>query len=251
MFKRFLVFIFIILFIKISLAQDITSVWESFLREDYQRVIRNIEEIKISSDKRKLEAEIYYLLGISYLKLGDVEKGRENLKYLLDIYPHSEWADSAKIALGDCFLLERNLAKAEESYKSFIEKNKKSPLLSLAYFKLAEVKRKQGDWNEAKELYEKIVSISPNSLEAKFSQEIISKGEFFFTFQVGSFINRENAQRLVEELNEKGFSAYINEYIKLGKIFYRVRVGKFLNKDDYEETRKRLVDLGYTPILYP
>ncbi|MFN7170743.1 MAG: SPOR domain-containing protein, partial [Candidatus Omnitrophota bacterium] len=220
--------------------------WENFLKGDYQTVIALAEGYR-----ERLSAEGYYLLGMSYLKVGDPFRTRKNLNLLLEKYPQSEWMEAAKLGLGDCFFLEKELAKAEEVYQNFINRYRKSPLQSLAYFKLAEVKRKQGLWEEAKNIHEKIIMLFPNSLESKLSQEIIANSEFFFTLQVGSFINKENARKLMEELENRGFPAYISEVVKLGQVYYRVRVGKFSSLRDLEGLKEKLAEAGYTVHLYP
>ncbi|MCM8783303.1 MAG: tetratricopeptide repeat protein [Candidatus Omnitrophica bacterium] len=243
--------IFVLLWRDFSWGEDFDYLWESFLKGDYHKVINTSEGLGSKGTRDKLSADFYYLLGMSYLQIGDSILARNNFNFLLEKYAQSEWRDYAKLALGDSFFIEHDFTKAAEFYQNFIEKNKKSPLLSLAYFKLAETKRKQGLWEEAKKLYEKIKSVFPHSLEAKLSRDIISNNEFFFTLQVGSFLNKENANKLVEELNAQDFPAYLSGIAKSGQVYYRVRVGKFLNRSECENTRKRLIKAGYTPYLYP
>lgn len=242
----FYVFVVFFILFKVSWAQDVSFLWDNFLKGNYQRVISVFDDYKVEN-----YAEIYYLLGMSYLGLGDTYNAKKNLSLLLEKFPYSEWHDSTEIALGDCFLIERDFDKAKDAYVRFIEKNKKSMFLSLAYLKLAEIKRKQGLWDEAKKLYEKIKVLFPNSLEAKIASEILSHNEFHFAFQIGSFVNKDNAKRLVEELENKGFFAYISEYVKLGQIYYRVKVGNFLSRKESEEIQKKLVEAGYIPLLCP
>lgn len=47
-----------------------------------------------------------------------------------------------------------------------------------------------------------------------------------FTFQVGAFSSRENAERLRAELNPRFGNAHIVEFEQSGRMFYRLRVGK-------------------------
>ena len=58
-----------------------------------------------------------------------------------------------------------------------------------------------------------------------FVQEDYFSGNF--TFQVGAFIIRENAERLKRKLDEQYENAHITIYDRGDKIFYRVRVGTF------------------------
>lgn len=66
-----------------------------------------------------------------------------------------------------------------------------------------------------------------------------------FTFQVGAFVNRPNAERLTAKLNEKYKNAHVTVYDRGDQIFYRVRVGKFTNLDQASAQEKVLVKDGY------
>lgn len=53
-----------------------------------------------------------------------------------------------------------------------------------------------------------------------------------WTVQVGSFGNQANADRLVERLEEMGYSdAYVSRYDDGGTVHYRVRVGGYADRD--------------------
>ncbi len=237
--------------IDFSLAQDTGYLWENFLKGEYNAVVDTAEEMLRRLPADKIDSEIYYLLGISYLEMGHVASARRNLTLLLDKYPASYWGDSAKLALGDCFIIEQELDKAVNTYQDFIDKNKKSSLLSLAHFRLAEAKRKAGLWDEARSFYEKIKTAFPNSLEANLSADILLRNEFYYTLQVGSFINGENARELAEKLVKTGFPAYITETVRLGQVFYRVRVGKYASRQESQDVKEKLARAGYAVRLYP
>jgi rare lipoprotein A len=53
-----------------------------------------------------------------------------------------------------------------------------------------------------------------------------------FTFQVGAFGSRENAERLRAELNPRFGNAHIVEFEQAGRMFYRLRVGKCSSLDE-------------------
>jgi tetratricopeptide (TPR) repeat protein len=230
---------------------DKSSLWESFLKGEYENIIETTKEVFRRMPEEKIAAEIYYLRAMSFLGLGQTGFARKYFHELLERYPACEWRESAKLALGDCFLLEQEWDKAGLAYQDFVEKNPRSGLLSLAYFKIAETKRKAGVWDEARAAHQKVKEAFPESLEASVSSEILSHDEFYFTFQVGSFINRDNARELMQKLNETGFTAYVTESVKLGQVFYRVRVGRFASRQESEETKERLIRAGYTARLYP
>jgi rare lipoprotein A len=70
-----------------------------------------------------------------------------------------------------------------------------------------------------------------------------------FTFQVGAFLERQNAERLKAKLAKTYINAHITTYQKENDTFYRVRVGKFSNLNKAIEYEKILKNDGYDPII--
>lgn len=70
-----------------------------------------------------------------------------------------------------------------------------------------------------------------------------------FTFQIGAFVNRNNAARLSAKLNEKYKNAHISVYDRGDQIFYRVRVGKFRTLDQAEAQEAILIQDGYRDLF--
>ena len=74
------------------------------------------------------------------------------------------------------------------------------------------------------------------------------QGDYYsgnFTFQVGAFSNRENAERLKRKLDEQYKNAHITRYDRGDKIFYRVRVGAFKTLEDAVLNEAILIQDGY------
>jgi rare lipoprotein A len=74
------------------------------------------------------------------------------------------------------------------------------------------------------------------------------QGDYYsgnFTFQVGAFTNRENAERLKRKLDEKYKNAHITLYDRGDKIFYRVRVETFTTLEDAVMNEAILSQDGY------
>ena len=74
------------------------------------------------------------------------------------------------------------------------------------------------------------------------------QGDYFsgnFTFQVGAFANRENAEKIKRKLAEQYQNAHITLYDRGDKIFYRVRVGAFKTLEDAVLNEAILIQDGY------
>jgi rare lipoprotein A len=67
-----------------------------------------------------------------------------------------------------------------------------------------------------------------------------------FTFQIGAFSNRENAERLRSELNPRFGNAHIVEFEQEGRVLYRVRVGKCSSLNEAIAYEAQLKESGFT-----
>jgi rare lipoprotein A len=70
-----------------------------------------------------------------------------------------------------------------------------------------------------------------------------------FTFQVGAFVNRENAERLAARLDQKYKNAHIKVFDRGDQIFYRVRVGSFSTLEQAAAQEDALVRGGYPDVF--
>jgi rare lipoprotein A len=66
-----------------------------------------------------------------------------------------------------------------------------------------------------------------------------------FTFQVGAFKDKENAERLMQKLNEKYKNVHISVLKSDPEILYRVRVGKYSSLHQIIKDEKILKDVGF------
>ena len=69
--------------------------------------------------------------------------------------------------------------------------------------------------------------------------------------QVGSFASRENAERLAQELKDKGFTSHVNESSGKGKRLWRVRVGPEPDRDSAVALGARLRAAGQPGSVVP
>nr|CBX29186.1 RlpA-like lipoprotein [uncultured Desulfobacterium sp.] len=70
-----------------------------------------------------------------------------------------------------------------------------------------------------------------------------------FTFQVGSFADKSNAERLKAKLEQKYKNAHINVFDDGNRIYYRVRVGLCSKLEDTAKYEKILTKDGYAGVI--
>ena len=69
--------------------------------------------------------------------------------------------------------------------------------------------------------------------------------------QLGSFISRDNAQKLVHDLQHKGYKVFVSEFRGSDKVLYRVRVGPEQDRARADALRLRLANEGYKGSVTP
>ena len=70
-----------------------------------------------------------------------------------------------------------------------------------------------------------------------------------YRVQTGAFAVRVNAQRLLDELKDKGYDAFITTVDQGGQVLYRVQVGAFSVRSNAENMRDNLKAAGYDAII--
>jgi DedD protein len=72
-----------------------------------------------------------------------------------------------------------------------------------------------------------------------------------FAVQLGTFGNRENADRLVRDMNAKGFAAFVAPYTRENHELYRVRVGPARDRAAAEALAAQLRRIGQSGSIVP
>lgn len=70
-----------------------------------------------------------------------------------------------------------------------------------------------------------------------------------FTFQVGAFRERNNAEKLRAKLDRTYKNAHITTFDSVDGTYYRVRVGHFTNLEEARKGEAVLIREGYDPII--
>ncbi len=77
----------------------------------------------------------------------------------------------------------------------------------------------------------------------QFEKVDLTRGNF--TFQVGAFQNRANAQRLADKLQHRFTNVHIASFDRGDGLYHRVRVGRAYRLDEAEAYERKLIQQGY------
>jgi len=235
-------------------ASGIDSLKVSLLEGDYKAVITEGEKVLGDPREQYDLKELYYILGISYLKEGNYLRAWDIFEIILNEFSDTRFQDEARLGIGDSFFLRQKFDKAQAYYKELLESSPDTKLKPQAYYRLSQIAFKLGD-SEAGKLYaDKLRQEFPEAVEAVLNKDLYAvnlPNEIYYTVQVGAFGNQINANNLTQRLIKAGYEAYIEENKSSSKVTYRVRVGKARRRPEAESLQQRLTQEGYPTKIFP
>lgn len=92
-------------------------------------------------------------------------------------------------------------------------------------------------------------SSAPQSPAAQLSTAQSSTG--MWAVQLGSFSNKENAERLAADLRDQGFAAFLSEIHSSGNALQRVRIGPQKDRASAESIASQLARAGHEGRVVP
>ncbi|MDP8253877.1 MAG: SPOR domain-containing protein [Candidatus Kaelpia aquatica] len=229
-----------------SFAEDFNDAWVYFLKERYNVSERIVDKYLKSGES---SPEYLYLKSLLLTKRSSFEDARIYCDKLSRF--GGKWSEYALLGQADTFFLSGKFDDADILYNTFMERFSRSEIISNAMYKYGLCLRKQGRWEDARGNFNLLVNRYPNSLSCSYARRILDDNEFYFTIQIGSFLNYDNAYNLSKKVALKNFNTYIKKIVHKGKLYYRVRVGRFDSRDQVESQFKKLVSLGYSGVIYP
>lgn len=199
------------------------------------------------TDRQKIQ----YYLGISLLYLKDYRQAREVFNNLISSESLPDWKDKASIGIINSYYMEEDYMKALDEAKRLKEMNPNSAYLSLIHLKIARAHLKMANWTEARDHLKIIVNEYPKSMEFFTARQLLEEKKYF-SVQVGSFRERDGAEKLVKQLSAKDEYGYIIETTdQRGQTLYRVRVGQLGTLKEAQRLAGKLKTKGMPSLIYP
>jgi len=264
MLRIFLVIVFIMAFHNNLFALELKNLKVNILRGDYKQAISEGEKALATIEESRELDELYYLLGLSYLKDGNYLRASDIFEIILKEFPDSKFKDESQLGIGDTQLLRANLSKAQDIYEELLRERPNTKLKAQLIYRLSQIALKKGDSNQAKVFQDMLRQEFPSNPELVLNKDIdivIAKAtppaistaaiEVYYTVQVGSFSKKDNAENLVQKLTQQGYPAYIEEVTSDQNPSYRVRVGKLSSRQEAANLEEKLSKEGYPTKVFP
>lgn len=236
-------------------ALNLDHVKARFLQGDYKAAIKEGEKLIAASmqNSSRLD-ELYYYLGVSYLKDTNYLRASDIFEIILKEFSDSAFQDEATLGLGDTYFLRGNYDKAKEYYQRLISAAGRGRLKPEAYYRLSQCAFRLGNSEEGAKYLRKLKDgypMSPELVSNKDLSALADTNKLYYTVQVGAFSGKARAEGLKNKLAREGYPAYIEDADTSRSVSYRVRVGKFHLLQEAVELEKKLIQEGYPTKIFP
>jgi len=241
---------------------SIEHVEKLFLEGRYERAAYEAGELIDARSFRR--DELYYIKGLSQLKLGRFAAARDSFSRVIDKYPASKRVFDARVGIGDSYFLEGKTDDAASAYNSIIASDSRDSNISVVYERLKDCPKKKELAPQREEAVitppsqkkettaesrtvestksSETVMARPHQPQTNFSPSSVSK---YFSVQVGGFANKENAQKYALKLYREGHESFVETPAVSGDGIYRVKIGRYKEKKDAQALASKLKRDGY------
>ncbi len=242
--------LFVLSFVLPCFAINLDSVKVAFVKGDYKEAITEGEKVMAGAKGGKDLDELYYILGLCYLKDGNYLRAGDIFEIILGEFKQSKFRNEAKLGLGDSCFFRGDYEKAKKEYENLLHNKDAQKLQALVYERLSECALKTGDARSADDYRKMLNGNFPLNIEPKVDLSL-SKYDGGYSVQVGSFSSSINARNLKQKLVDKGYSVFVEEGYSDGKMISRVKVGSFSTRQAAAAAERRLSRDGYSTKICP
>ena len=231
-------------------AQEASSTDIAFLQGNHATVAQQCPADHLAGHMTASDEAACLLSVRALMQQHQCATARERIAALQRTRGSAEWRGALQLALADTYYIEGNWASARPAYALAVEAAQRTPIAPQAVYGLARMTQYQGDRESARGLLMRVMREAPWSFEADMAREILND-DVYLSVQVGSFHNRDNAVRMIKDLQSQGKEPYLVEATAHGEALYRVRVGRHTSYAEAERVRDELDHLGYTTRIFP
>jgi tetratricopeptide (TPR) repeat protein len=227
-----------------------------FLEEKYDRAA--VEAGKLIDENASRRDELYYIKGLSEIKMGKLAEARKDFEYIIERYSGSKRLFDAHVGIGDAYLLEGNKTGALRSYNAALEEFPDNKNIAVVRQRIDSCRSGVTVATPVSYTKEDTIVYPPQKAEARISPRAEDvnftpkailpasvKGGGYFSVQVGSFKSMVNAQKLSTKLSRKGYESRVELPIDPKDKLYRVKVARLTSSREADILELKLKREGY------
>jgi tetratricopeptide (TPR) repeat protein len=156
-----------------ALALNLDNLRNYFLNANYSACIKEGENVLAQSSSNKGLDEVYYILGLCYLKEGNYLRASDIFEIVLNEYRDSKFRDEARLGLGDSYFMKGDYSKARSIYHQLLKDRPQTKLKPAIYYRLSEAGKRTNDREKQRFYSDKLKEEFPQSPEALSNKEFL------------------------------------------------------------------------------
>jgi len=231
------------LIVSFIFAQNIDEAIKLFNAFQFDKARALFENLARDENNPRIAEVFYYLARLT----ANPDSSIYYYRMIIDKYPQSRYADIAHLEIAKIFIGKENFKNALVILEQMRKDYPNSELKDEALFWTGVVFIETGNKETGYKTLQELINTFPKSIWASRAKNLIPSAmpqKEYYTVQVGSFRNKENAEKRIEELKAKGFDARIIEAVVMDKTYYRVWVGEFETMEQAKSLVAKLDSLG-------
>jgi len=227
----------------ILFAQDIDEAITLFNSYQFNRAKEIFQALQKEKDHPRI-GEVHYFLG--RLSVNPDSAVYYYYKVIND-YPQSRYADISYLEIAKINFARKNFRTAITNLNELIKRYPDSEYRDEIMFWLGVSYISLEDETRGGEILTELQRTFPKSVWSERAANITQTktiGQEYYTIQLGSYRNRDNAEQYAVTLRDKGLDVRVVEALVKGQIYYRVWTGQFLTIEQAKEYKLKLDTLG-------
>jgi tetratricopeptide (TPR) repeat protein len=153
-----------------SAAADMKDGIDSFRNGQYDKAILHLHNVILDSSAGPEKPAAYLLIAKAYMAIGRLDDAERNVEFYLATYEKEPDYQEALYQKGRLLFLQEDYENAVKSLQGFITAWPKSPFVPSAWFWVGESLYGLGRLDDARAMYQKIVSDYPTSIKVEAAQ---------------------------------------------------------------------------------
>jgi tetratricopeptide (TPR) repeat protein len=231
-----------------SAEGSVRRLQEQLLVGDYAHALRLAD--RLIEEASKPDPELLYWRGMALLKLVRPGEAAAEFEKALDTGPSRKLRARITLALSDAELAAGRFSEARRAYRRYMDNYPHGEQIAAANLGMGRAHLKEGNWSDAEAALKETGRRFPGTFEAAAADELLKAG-LFFTVQVGTFSQKENAEEVIHQLQSSGYAAYLMPHQRSDRVLWRVQVGKVHTRAEVLQVEGKLRAEGLETIVHP
>lgn len=223
----------------------------AFRQERYQDAIGRLTVYLEQVPKGDEAVRARYVRGMAQAMMGRREAAFADLEWAAREAEDPEIAWQPDAMLGVMHFEDEDWAAAERAFQRAVSRMPDVPPKDALLFRVGLCRERQGLWSAAQTPYRNISERFPGGAYAEASERRLQLRSDHFAVQCGVYQQRENAVRMVDDLQARGLEARVSQQMRADQTYYVVLAGRYAS---YHEAVQGLARVrGYVPsaVLWP